>query len=346
MKATADAKALAQAVARVAPFTARWAGNEALTAIHVQTEGESLRLTATDLEHSATTLCPATVHDAGVPMAPAGTLGKALAVMSGEVALAYEDGDLALAAGTKAFTVRTGDADSFPQLTWPEADTAMGEAWADIAAVAVAASVKLEKPVLAALNFEDGTVSATDSFRLHWAPIPAGLVGLVPAGAVLRASKALDGDVSMGIDERSAVFTDGTTTIATRLTMGNGLAWRELASRDKPLALAVDAAELTDALAAAAAIAGPDASGSVRMALEDGTLSVSRLNSDIGTSLVTTDAEGEWPEPRVLVNSDYLAAAVHAVGGEQVVIRSSTPQQHLLITGERVSALLMTVNLT
>lgn len=352
MKATVDAKELSQALGRVAPFRHRVAGPLATVLVEALAEDGDhpavLRLTATDLEHSATTTVAAEVHSAGTCLVPGGPFTKAMAVLSGSVALGYEGaanlGSLTLDAGAKSLTVRTVDADQFPRLEWPEATTAMGSFWADLDALALAASDDQSRPGLCVVGFQDGDVYATDSYRIHWATAPAGLVGQVPVTALRRALKALDGDVLMGTDPNSAVFTDGTTTISTRLYAGDTVNWKPLIPTKVTHELTAGTEDLLDAVATAAAI--EDNSQDIRTVLEDGTLRVSRITQDVGTAAATIDASGTWPEPLVGMNARYLLDAVRAVGGDQVTIGATDTFKPLVLRGERVSALVMPVRIS
>lgn len=344
MKLAIDAKALAAAVGRVAPFAARTTSLPALQCVKLEADGGLLRLSATNLDHSATTTVEAEVAEPGTVVAPAAVLVKSLGVFDGALDLAADPGSLDIAGASKSVTVLTADAAMFPRIAWPVGEPApLGAAWSDVLAVAHAASSDTARPGLCVVGFEDGTVYATDSYRLSWAPASAAPDALVPATAVRRAAKILGAEVSMSTGAGCAEFTDGATTVLAQLHAGEAVKWRGLVPRSQPFELTFAAADMLDALAAVSVL--DDATRHVRSEFDGDTLTLTRRVADVGTAVASLPATGSWPDPHVGFDQGYVAEAIRAVGGDTVTIGATDSNKPITMAGDAVSVLIMPVRI-
>ncbi len=348
MKAAVDAKALAAAVGRVAPFASRATTSmPVLACIKVEARDGALVLTATDIEHSATTTVEAEVSDPGALLAPASVLGRAVGVLDGTLDLVAELGSFDIAAGGESITVITpADADGFPRIDLDTAElVALGTVWDDVLAVSHAASTDAKWPDLRVVGFDGGSVFATDSHRLAWADAPGTPDLLVPIAGIRRAAKALDGEILLASTGQAAVFTDAATLVSTQLHAGQAKAWRNVVDLERPHELTIDAVDLLAALAVVDALSD-EGSNAVKMALDGDQVTLTRTVGGVGTAVATANARGEWPEPHLGVSSVYLADAVRAVGGDTVTIRTNGYRKPLSVHGgSGVSVVLMPIKL-
>lgn len=345
MKATVEAKTLAHAVGIVAPFVPRYSHLPALSMIRVDADDEGLRFTASDLEHTCSTVVEATVHDTGTMLAPTHVFTRTVGRFDGDVTLAVDDGELSLTGADRRVSMRTGDVDDWPRLTWPDVDGQPFDdaAWDRVQRVMQSASVDDARPVLCGVRFEDGCVVATDSYRMAWATCPEGIDALVPAEALRRAAKNLDGPPTMTTTLQEAVFTAGATSIMTRLIDGEYPKWRGLTRDASPHTLTVDTAALAEAAATVAALPhDPKSPWPVRLDFDHDVLTVSGAIQDVGAAQVTLPAAGTWPGT-VGFNPHYLAGALAVAGCDEIQLQVVDAKKPAMISGGDINQLLMPV---
>lgn len=347
MKATVDAKALTAALGRVAPFVARFGSMPALSCVLIEADGPTLTLTATDIEQSAQTTCPATIGEPGRVLVPVSVVSKLVARMSGDVSLSAAE-DLTIASDAGSLVCPLADTDMFPRIAWPQDPYTEVEDLLDVLGlVALAASPDAQKPQHAALHIDEGHVYATDSFRLHWADL-AGVEATtaLPASFVARAAKALKGDACIAVGPREVCLADDTTTVMTR-TIESAIAWKSAQGviGGPPLALTIEADALLDAVAlAAVVIDDAKLANGVRLTPAGDELVVSRRQMDVGHATATAPMTGEGVE--LVLNATFLRQAVEASERSAITIRSEAPKKPVRIDGERVSAVLMVIDPT
>jgi DNA polymerase-3 subunit beta len=343
VKATVDAKALAAAVGRVVLFLPRSTHMPVLGCVHVEADGETLTLTASNLDHTARTTVPAEVAEGGVALAPGAVLGRVAGAPSGPVSLVLDGSQLLVDAESLTFSMPSPPANEYPRIVFPEGEpVSLAEWWPIVQRVAKAASTEEAKPSLCTVQFSEGQIAAVDGYRLHWADGPQGVDVAVPSAALARAFKVLGDGVSMAASDREVLFSDGTTTIVARLYADDVPNWRGLAAAGAPHAIEVDAAELADVVAALGAI--PDASEALLLTVEDGRMTVDRRVTDVGAGVATVAVDGSWPDA-MGINGRYLTEALAAVGLERATIAVTSRQKPLVFHGPEVSALVMAVDI-
>lgn len=196
---------------------------------------------------------------------------------------------------------------------------------------AFAASVnERQRPVLTALNLEASnstlTATATDTFRLARKVIninsQANFVANVPAKMMIEVSRMLEGcdSIDIAVSDKKALFTIGTTVVATRLIGEDYPSTKNIVPRMTNYTLEVNAADLIHAIDIVSSVFD-DGKNTVKLSMSEDSVVVSTKSSNGNTSdskinifkYVGSDLE-------ILFNSDRVIAAVKALACTDVTL--------------------------
>ena len=185
---------------------------------------------------------------------------------------------------------------------------------------AFAASTREQYPILTALNLEarDGilTATATDSARLakKTINIPLGVEFLanVPAKMIVEVSHLLEGKDSIDIafSDKKALFTIGTTVIATRLIADNYPNTKNIVPKNTSSSLEVNANDLMKAIERAT-IFSPER---VNLSMSEDSFVISAKAQADSTAEKIELFKYVGPELKIALNSSFVIAAVKALG--------------------------------
>lgn len=129
--------------------------------------------------------------------------------------------------------------DALPELA--HADS-IGTADAVLASwVAGAADRKGAMPSMSFVQFDGGSMAATDRFRLHYAPTTALGTALVPASAL---SWIKAGALGVGMSDTAVTVSAGTVSVTVMPGLGVFPKWRNILPTDAPLFADADAVEI------------------------------------------------------------------------------------------------------
>ena len=189
---------------------------------------------------------------------------------------------------------------------------------------AFAASIKEQRPVLTAINLEarDGmlTATATDSARMarKQLNIPLGVDFLanVPAKMMVEVSHLLEGKDSLDIafSDKKALFTIGTTIVATRLIAGDYPNTKNIVPKITNYSLEVEANELMKAIERAN-ILSIDRENVVDLTMSEDGIEISAKSSQVGSAVEKIDTFRYVGQSlKISFNSEFVIAAVKALG--------------------------------
>ena len=193
---------------------------------------------------------------------------------------------------------------------------------------AFAASLKEQRPILTALNLEakDGvlTATATDSARMarKTLSIPLGVEFLanVPAKMMVEVSHLLEGKDSLDIafSDKKALFTIGTTVVATRLIAGDYPNTKNIVPKITNYSLEVNANDLMKAIERAN-ILSIDRENVVDLTMSEDGVEISAKSSQVGSAVEKIDIfKYVGQNLKVSFNSEFVIAAVKALGSADV----------------------------
>ena len=191
-----------------------------------------------------------------------------------------------------------------------------------------AASLKEQRPILTALNLEarEGvlTATATDSARLarKTLNIPLGVEFLanVPAKMMVEVSHLLEGkeEIDIAFSDKKALFTIGTTIVATRLIAGDYPNTRNIVPKITNYTLEVNANDLMKAIERAN-ILSIDRENVVDLTMSEDGIEISAKSSQVGSAVERIDVfKYVGQNLRVSFNSGFVIDAVKALGSDDV----------------------------
>lgn len=347
MKFRAERDALVDAIAPVARVVSTRPATPATGGIHIKAEGDSLTLTATNLDLSARNEVAIGSQDDGVALLPAKLFGDIIrALPSGTVEVDVADDEARITAGRSSFGVRTFNAGEFPQLSGPSGEGVTletAELSDALRQIVPAASTDENRAVLCGVLIAaegDGIrLVGTDSYRLAIRDIPGiGLLAegqsvLVPATALAELNRALSTGPSavLHLGDREAFFRVGNLRMATRLIEGDFPNYRPLIPTDRANVATIDREPLMDALKRVKLLAADAVP--VRLQFEAGSVTLSTSSTDVGTANEAIEASYAGADITVAVNPDYLRAGLEAAGGETVSIAINDTLKPLVVSG-------------
>ena len=314
-----------------------------LGGILLEAEGETLKLSATDMEISIQTSSPAEIEEEGRVVIPARIFNDIVrSLPGGQFTLEHEssEGTVRLAAGENEYRIRTYAADDYPQLPeFAEEGTfrMSGESLVEtVEKVSRSYSRDETRPVLTGIliSFEDSRVRmvTTDSYRLSiketelaTTPFEGTREAIIPARAMQEVSRIFSGsdedDVEVSLSENQALFRIGDVVFGTRLIDGNFPEYRRLLPSGFERKIAVSREKLIDTLRRVNLFAARQTPPvPVSLSFSEGAVEVIVSNGEVGDAHERLEASSE-DEFLISFNPSYLLDGVSAIDSDEVVFK-------------------------
>ncbi len=307
-----------------------------LSGVRLELEGDTLRLTGSDLDLTIAVTTTVAGESDGVAVMPAKIASDVVRSLdSGRVEIAVDGDEAQITSGRFASSIRLLPADEFPRLARP-ADNAVTLDAADLSSalsqVVPAASSDDARPILTGvLMAAEGTglrLVATDSYRLAVrdlegsAVLDEGQTVLVPSRALRELVRALgDGEVTLRLGEREATFEVGSTRVTTRLIEGEFPNYRGLIPSTYPNRMVVSREALGDAVRRVRLMARE--ATPVRLTMSAEGLELDAVTQDIGQARESVDATFDGTELTVGFNPDYLLDGIEVAPGDEITLETT-----------------------
>jgi DNA polymerase-3 subunit beta len=314
-----------------------------LGGILLEAEGETLKLSATDMEISIQTSSPAEIEEKGRVIIPARIFNDIVrSLPGGQFTLEHDgsEGTVRLAAGENEYRIRTYAADDYPQLPEfaQEGTFRMpGESLVEtVEKVSRSYSRDETRPVLTGIliSFEDSRVRmvTTDSYRLSiketelaTTPFEGTREAIIPARAMQEVSRIFSGsdedDVEVSLSENQALFRIGDVVFGTRLIDGNFPEYRRLLPSGFERKIAVSREKLIDTLRRVNLFAARQTPPvPVSLSFSEGAVEVIVRNGEVGDAHERLEASSE-DEFLISFNPSYLLDGVSAIDSDEVVFK-------------------------
>ena len=315
---------------------------QVLGGILLEAEGESIKLSATDMELSIQTSAPAEVEEEGRVVIPARIFNDIVrSLPKGEFSLGHDRsaGTIVLAAGENEYTIRAYAAEDFPQL--PQFDeensfTMLGETLVEtVEKVSRSYSRDETRPVLTGIliSFEESRVRmvTTDSYRLSIkeselsSTFDGEREAIIPARAMQEVGRIFSGtdeeQIEVALSENQALFRIGDVLLGTRLIDGNFPEYKRLLPTSFERKISVDREELMSTLRRVNLFAQRQTPPvPVSLAFSDGAVEVIVRNGEVGEAHEKLPASSE-DEFSISFNPGYLLDGVSAVDTENVLFK-------------------------
>jgi len=314
-----------------------------LGGILLEAEGETLKLSATDMEISIQTSSPAEVQEEGRVVIPARIFNDIVrSLPGGQFTLEHDgsEGTVRLAAGENEYRIRIYAADDYPQLPkFAEEGTLRmpGESLVEtVEKVSRSYSRDETRPVLTGIliSFEDSRVRmvTTDSYRLSiketelaTTPFEGSREAIIPARAMQEVSRIFSGsdedDVEMSLSENQALFRIGDVVFGTRLIDGNFPEYRRLLPSGFEREIAVSRERLIETLRRVNLFAARQTPPvPVSLLFSEGAVEVIVSNGEVGDAHERLEASSE-DAFLISFNPSYLLDGVSAIDSDEVVFK-------------------------
>lgn len=231
------------------------------------------------------------------------------------------------------FSVNCIRSEEYPDLDLDPTGTQLTLKMSDFCKVvdqtAFAASQKEQRPMLTALNLEAGngvlTATATDSARLAKKTLnidsQVSFVANIPAKMMVEVEHLIENidELNISISDKKALFTLGTTIVATRLIAGTYPNTKSVVPTITNYSLEVNAADLLKSIDRAN-ILSIDRENVVDLSMNDDEVVISSKSSQVGSAnerLSTFKFQGQ--PFKISFNSGFVTDAVKALNSEDVI---------------------------
>jgi len=347
MKFRCERDVLLEALSTTGRAVGGRAGNVALSGLHLELSGDSLRVTGSDLDLTISQTLTVAGDTDGIVLIPSKLIADIVRALGpGAVDVVVEGDEVQITAGRSEFSMRTIPADDFPRLGQPEGDEVTLNA-ADLSAalkqVVKAASGDDSRPILTgvllAAEGEGLRLVSTDSYRLAVRDLPGTSVlsgdqsVLVPSRALAELNRVF-GDhesVALRLGERDASFEVGGTQVVTRLIEGEFPNYRGLIPDTYPNELTVNRGELMDAVRRVRLMA--QEATPIRLNMKADSLELVAVTQDVGQAQEVIDASYNGDELTVAFNPDYLIDGIEVTPGEEITLQTVDPLKPAVMRG-------------
>lgn len=307
-----------------------------LSGVRLELEGDTLRLTGSDLDLTISVTTTVAGESNGVAVVPAKIASDVVRSLdSGRVEIVVEDDEAQITSGRFASSIRLLPADEFPRLANPAENAVTldaGDLSSALSQVVPAASSDDARPILTGvLMAAEGNglrLVATDSYRLAVrdlegsAVLDEGQTVLVPSRALRELVRALGyGEVTLRLGEREATFEVGSTRVTTRLIEGEFPNYRGLIPSTYPNRMVVSREALGDAVRRVRLMARE--ATPVRLTMSAEGLELDAVTQDIGQARESVDATFDGTELTVGFNPDYLLDGIEVAPGEEITLETT-----------------------
>ena len=346
MKLTCQPATLSQALQIVSRAISTRTTLPILNNILLETTGEGLALSATNLEIGIRKVVAAEVAEEGSTTVPARLLTDFVST------LPDQDLQLSLDEPTQTLSLRCArfdthvkciEADEFPPGPRPDEGDRMSipleELLTAIEQTQMAASGDEARPVLTGVLLHvaagEMTLAATDGYRLAVrklaASVPAELEArlIVPARALTELTRAFrgeSGDVEVIVSKarNQIFFRAGTSEVTSRLIDGTYPNYAQVIPSKSSTKVRIGTSELSQTVRAVSLFAR-DSANVIRLRSESGGLVLSATTNEVGDSRADLPAEVDGSDIQIAFNARYMIDALQVVGSDQVELLFDGP---------------------
>jgi len=307
-----------------------------LANVLLESEGDTLRLTATDLEVGARVSVPAKVPSGGsITLSARKLLEIVKELPAATLSLKVQDNSwVALRCGGVSYKLVGLSAADFPAVATGAAAvwiTLDGKLLRDMLAQTIFAVSHDESRyalngVLFAVHDREIRIVATDGHRLALAVRPlasavAAVSGIVPRKAVQEIARIVGSgeDVQVAISENQFILQMPNVLLMARLIEGTFPNYEQVVPKAHPHRIAVSRSALTSALRRVSVLS-EERTKPVKFTLSQGLLKLTAYSPDFGEAEEQIEVPYAGEEMTIGFNSRYVLDALGAQGAEQVVL--------------------------
>ena len=332
---------LSRALASVGRVVSTRASLPVLSNVLLATDGNRLRLSATNLEIGINYWIGSKVVEQGSLTVPARLFAEFVSSLPhGNIELEGLDSVLTVSSPHYESKINGISAEEFPLIPTLTSDPVLtldAVVFRDaLAQVVVAASADEARPVLAGvyMYIEDEAllIVATDSYRLAEKRVglpqgaPKEFSVLVPARTMQELVKLLgdaEGDVEVYVDENQVMFRIADVEVVSRLIEGQFPPYRRIIPESAETSFDIATAELAR-ITKVASLFARESAGSIRLEIKaEGEVSVVSNDSEVGGNKSSAECEVNGVDGEISLNARYLTDALAVVKSPMVTVAIS-----------------------
>lgn len=338
MKVTVNRSDFVRALGHATAIVERKNMIPVLQNVLLEAVGDTLRMTATDLNMQVTLNVTATVDVEGATTVSAGLLlGIVREFPDGaQVELRLEEGRLQVVNGRSRYKLNVLPVDQFPLM--PEEGMAGAfellaeDIVGSLARVSFAQDTdQVVRPQYCGVNVEtdggDLTFVATDGKRIAWATLPApeGVAlesAILPSKLVSTLSKLLDeheGDVRLAFGERKLSVEFGDTVLKVKMIDGTYPPWRKILPKGESKRLLVKGNDLASAVRRASAVA-LERTRAVKLELSTDKATISARSQNFDEAVEEAQCVWEGGDYSFGFNSRFLLDTLAACAADELQV--------------------------
>jgi DNA polymerase-3 subunit beta len=349
MKFTCQQSLLAKALNVVSKAVSSRTTIPVLKGLLLKTEGETLYLTASDLDLSIETKIPVSAAEDGAVVVNARLFGDIVRKMPMEEMEISADGanNVAIRCRNSDFSIVGSDADEFPALgSFSEGEKISLDQrlFRDlIRRTSFAASIEESKGiivgVLTELNKEGITMAALDGFRMavcREAAEGEKEISIVIAARILNEIAKIigeeggEGDMELLLDEKKAVALLGETRMVLRLLEGDFIRYKDILPKEFSTDVVVDRQEFLSCIERASLLAREGKNNLIRLSVRDDAMTISS-RSEEGNVKEEVFVEKSGDDLEIGFNSKYILDVLKVLPDESLRIGFNSPVSPCLI---------------
>ena len=332
---------LSRALGSVGRVVSTRASLPVLSNVLLATDGNRLRLSATNLEIGINYWIGSKVDGQGSLTVPARLFAEFVSSLPhGNIELSAIDSVLTVKSPNYESKINGISAEEFPLIPTINSAPALmlnAATFRDaLAQVVVAASADEARPVLAGvyLYVEDNNlfIVATDSYRLAEKRLelgegaPASFSVLVPARTMQELVKLLgdaEGEVEIYVDENQVMFRIADVELVSRLIEGQFPPYRRIIPESAETSFDIATSELAR-ITKVASLFARESAGSIRLEIKaEGEVSVVSNDSEVGGNTSSAQCDVSGDDGEISLNARYLTDALAAVKSQMVTVAIS-----------------------
>jgi DNA polymerase III subunit beta len=341
MKLSLTQENLSRALSSVGRVVSTRASLPVLSNVLLTTDGNRLRLSATNLEIGINYWIGSKVEQQGSVTVPARLVSEFVSSLpKGTVELQAREAVLTVKAPHFESKINGIAAEEFPEIPTVTSDPVLtleaGILREALGQVVVAASADEARPVLAGvyLYTEDNVLYlvATDSYRLAekqielTSEVAEPLKVIVPARTMQELMRLLGDDVEtveVYMDENQVMFRLGDVELVSRLIEGQFPRYRDILPDQAQTSFEIDVAEFTR-ITKIASLFARESAGSVKLEVRaEGEVSLMSNDSEVGGNKSTAECDVAGEDAEISLNGRYLTDALSVMKSERVTFATS-----------------------
>ena len=338
MKFKSEKEKLLRALAVAQKATGNAGTLPVLENVFLSAEGQSVEVSATNLEMAITTSFEAKIQNEGKITVPAKTLLSWISLADGdEIAVEKTDGESLFLKTKSAKTKIKGlSADEFPALPMVEKQNAFQISQKDfkkaISKVIFAAAVSGTRPVLSGIflwsDAENLYFVGTDSYRLSEkkvalaAPPTEKISCIVPAKTLNELERLLsdDGEMEIIFSKNQILFLFDGIRLVSRLIDGQFPNYQQILPKSFKNEIAVDRRAFIQTVKRVGIFAREN-NNNLKIHFSEKTATITTDATEIGSEESTLEIQNSNGENEIALNAQFLLDALLVISGEKVVFK-------------------------